>query len=172
MSFRASSHQRSTSRYYHNGFRGDFQQMCMKKWAAGHPCRAWQAAVTTFQARCRKHQPCLKSPCQRLTHQHWQHTPGECTCSWSVTREAAASSSGCIAFPEHALKCSRKERGASKLKLFRKSAVKLADDLGRKTGYKGGQTGASPTTCSVNCAANFLMLQSLTEHICSIIRQS
>ena len=45
--------------------------------------------------------------------------------------------------PELACKCSRKERGASKLKLFRKSAVKLADDLGRKSGYKGGLTGAS-----------------------------
>ncbi|KAL3141745.1 hypothetical protein ABBQ32_004426 [Trebouxia sp. C0010 RCD-2024] len=36
---------------------------------------------------------------------------------------------------------SRKERGASKLKIFRKSAVKLADDLGRKSGYKAGLTG-------------------------------
>lgn len=43
--------------------------------------------------------------------------------------------------------CSRKERGASKLKLFRKSAVKLADDLGRKSGYKGGLTGASLPAC-------------------------
>lgn len=39
--------------------------------------------------------------------------------------------------------CSRKKRGASKLKLLRKSAVKLADDLGRKSGYQGGLTGAS-----------------------------
>ncbi|KAL0020026.1 hypothetical protein WJX77_004844 [Trebouxia sp. C0004] len=31
----------------------------------------------------------------------------------------------------------RKEKGTSKLKLFRKSAVKLADDLGRKSGYRG-----------------------------------
>ena len=50
---------------------------------------------------------------------------------------AAKASAECV------FECSRKERGGSKLKLFRKSAVKLADDLGRKSGYKGGMTGAS-----------------------------
>lgn len=57
---------------------------------------------------------------------------------------------------------SRKERGTSKLKIFRKSAVKLADDLGRKSGYKGGLTGGKDWASGLTQPGS-LDLQGMTE---------